>query len=65
MVIRVEKYGGSSVRDPEQLQAIARSSEQKVAQGDQLVIVVSAPGDLTDELLERANKIHSAPREES
>ena len=61
----VQKYGGSSLSSPEKLQAAAQRIRSLVQQGAQVVVVVSAQGDTTDELIEKAHRINpqGSPRE--
>ena len=61
MSIIVQKYGGSSLADAEQIKAVARRIARSKAQGNQLVAVVSAMGDTTDELLSLANEVSDRP----
>ena len=61
MSIIVQKYGGSSLADAEQIKAVARRIAKSKAQGNQLVAVVSAMGDTTDELLSLANEVSDRP----
>ncbi len=53
----VQKYGGSSVGTPERIRAVAREVVATRAQGCELVVVVSAMGDATDELLGLAARV--------
>lgn len=62
MSIVVQKFGGTSVADPNRIRnAAARAVEAKRA-GHQVVMVVSARGKKTDELVTLAAEITSAPR---
>lgn len=61
MAIVVQKYGGSSVADVEKIRAVAQKVKAKRDSGAQLVVVVSAMGDTTDELLQLAKKISADP----
>lgn len=67
MGIVVQKYGGSSVATTEKIQRVARRVAWKKAQGFDVVVVVSAMGDTTDELVDLAARInegaHPSPRE--
>jgi aspartate kinase len=47
----VQKFGGSSVADADRIKRVARRIARERAAGSDLVIVVSAMGDTTDELL--------------
>jgi aspartate kinase len=53
----VQKYGGSSVADVEKIQRVAARVAETRAQGKQVVVVVSAMGDTTDDLLALAQKV--------
>lgn len=57
----VQKYGGTSVGTPERIQAVADRVAQARSNGHDLVIVVSAMGDTTDELIDLAHKISKNP----
>ncbi|MCK9430240.1 MAG: aspartate kinase [Candidatus Omnitrophica bacterium] len=59
----VQKYGGSSVANVERIQKVAERVVSYQKKGYQLVVVVSALGDTTDELVELADKINSDPSE--
>jgi len=59
----VQKYGGSSVANVERIQRVARRVVGYSKKGYDLVVVVSALGDTTDELIELADKINSHPCE--
>jgi aspartate kinase len=59
--IVVQKYGGSSVADVQKLQKVADRVMQTVALGHQVVVVVSAMGDTTDELLGLAKQVSANP----
>ncbi|MDP2940821.1 MAG: aspartate kinase [Candidatus Omnitrophota bacterium] len=59
----VQKYGGSSVANAQRIQKVARRVVEYRKKGFDLVVVVSALGDTTDELIALANKINSEPSE--
>lgn len=59
----VQKYGGSSVANVERIQKVAERVVSYSKKGFELVVVVSALGDTTDELVELAEKINSEPSE--
>jgi len=61
MTLIVQKYGGSSVADAEKIKNVARRIAQAKAQGDQVVVVVSAMGDTTDELIKLAYQVSKHP----
>ena len=61
----VQKYGGSSVTNVERIQRVAQRVVSYKKKGYSLIVVVSALGDTTDELVELANKINTqAPERE-
>jgi aspartate kinase len=53
----VQKYGGTSVGTPERVRAVARRVVSARRRGDDLVVVVSAMGDATDDLLALAAEV--------
>lgn len=57
----VMKFGGSSVANKERLFNVARIIGDSYDQGNDLVVVVSAQGDTTDELIEKAREISDRP----
>ncbi len=57
----VQKYGGSSVADVEKIQAVARRVLEAVAQGQRVVVVVSAMGKTTDTLSALARRVTPTP----
>jgi len=57
----VQKFGGSSVANVERIQNVATRVASYRKKGHNLVVVVSALGDTTDELIELAAKINSNP----
>ncbi len=59
MALYVKKFGGSSVATPEKMQNIANRVLRDRRPGDKIVIVVSAMGDTTDDLLALASKVSS------
>ena len=61
MAIVVQKYGGSSVADAERIRNVARRVSETFNKGNKVVVVVSAMGDTTDDLIELANKINPNP----
>ncbi len=61
MALIVQKYGGSSVADAEKITKVARRIARTRDQGNQVVVVVSAMGDTTDELIELAYQISETP----
>jgi aspartate kinase len=61
MALIVQKYGGSSVADVECLRRVAQRILKTRDQGNQVVVVVSAMGDTTDDLIELARKVNPEP----
>ena len=61
MSLIVQKYGGSSVADAEGVKRVARRVVDTQRAGHDVVVVVSAMGDTTDELLDLAEQITTAP----
>ena len=61
----VQKYGGTSLQDTEKIRSAARRAAQMAGEGHNIVIVVSAQGDTTDLMIEKAIQInrHRAARE--
>jgi aspartate kinase len=59
----VQKYGGSSVANVQRIQKVAQRVVSYSKKGYELVVVVSALGDTTDELVELAAQINSNPSE--
>jgi aspartate kinase len=57
----VQKYGGSSVADAEGIKRVAQRIVAARGAGDQVVVVVSAMGDSTDELIDLANQVSPQP----
>ena len=61
MAIVVQKYGGSSVADVQKLRRVAERVMRTRALGHDVVVVVSAMGDTTDELLALAKQVSASP----
>ncbi|MBI3324132.1 MAG: aspartate kinase [Candidatus Omnitrophica bacterium] len=59
----VQKFGGSSVANPERIKHVAQRVVETKRRGHDVVVVVSALGDTTDELLELARQISQNPPE--
>jgi len=57
----VQKYGGSSVADAERIRNVARRIATTKDKGDQIVVVVSAMGDTTNELIKLAYQVSEQP----
>ena len=61
MALIVQKFGGSSVGDAEKIKLVAKRVIDTHKSGNQVVVVVSAMGDSTDELLDLANGVSKDP----
>ena len=61
MALIVQKYGGSSVADAERIKRVAERIVAARKGGDDVVVVVSAMGDTTDELLDLAHQVSPLP----
>lgn len=61
MSLIVQKYGGSSVADAERIKAVAKRVAETAEAGHQVVVVVSAMGDTTDDLIDLASEISKDP----
>ena len=59
MALLVQKFGGTSVGDADRIRAVADHVARTVRQGNQVVMVVSAMGKETDDLLRLANDVSS------
>ncbi len=57
----MQKYGGTSVADGERVKNVARRVIKTKKEGNDTVVVVSAPGNMTDELIELAQEITDSP----
>src|SRR5215210_1240989 len=61
MSLIVQKFGGSSVADPEKIRNAARRIARTADAGHRVCIVVSAMGDTTDDLIELARAVSGNP----
>jgi aspartate kinase len=61
MALVVQKYGGSSVADAEGIKRVAKRIVATKQAGNEVVVVVSAMGDTTDELTDLANQVSPTP----
>jgi aspartate kinase len=61
MSLIVQKYGGSSVADADKIKNVARRIVKSWEQGNKVVVVVSAMGDTTDDLIKLAYQINEFP----
>ena len=59
MALLVQKFGGTAVGDPERIRAVADHVARCRRRGDEVVLVVSAMGKETDELLRLASEVSS------
>lgn len=57
----VKKFGGTSVGDPDRIRNVARRCVEEYKKGNDVVVVLSAMGDTTDDLLALASKISEKP----
>ena len=58
MSLIVQKFGGSSVADADKIRNVARIITETYRKGHQVVVVLSAQGDTTDDLIEKAQEIN-------
>ena len=58
MNIIVKKFGGSSLATPEHIKAVAKRIVEDKKKTKHIVVVVSAIGDTTDDLISLAKKLH-------
>jgi aspartate kinase len=63
MALIVQKYGGSSVADAEKIKSVARRIARRKDEGNDMVVVVSAMGKTTDQLIALAQEIMEHPPE--
>ena len=61
MKLIVQKFGGSSVRDAQRVQNVAGIIADTYRAGNSVIVVLSAQGDTTDELIEKAKEISDNP----
>ncbi len=61
MALIVQKFGGSSVKDAERVMNVAHIVTETYAAGHEVVVVVSAQGDTTDDLIAKGKEINSKP----
>ncbi|NDO90873.1 aspartate kinase [Cellulosimicrobium composti] len=61
MALVVQKYGGSSVSDAESIKRVAKRIAEAKRAGNDVVVVVSAMGDTTDELIDLAQQVTPLP----
>ncbi|MCQ2461578.1 MAG: aspartate kinase [Clostridia bacterium] len=58
MALIVQKFGGSSVKDAECINRVAGIVADTYSEGNDVIVVVSAQGDTTDDLIDKANEIN-------
>ena len=61
MALVVQKFGGSSVADAASIKRVAKRIAETKRMGNEVVVVVSAMGDTTDELIDLAEQVTKAP----
>lgn len=61
MALIVQKFGGSSVADAASIKRVAKRIVDAHAQGNKVVVVVSAMGDTTDDLIDLAKQVATKP----
>ena len=61
MSLIVQKFGGSSVKDADHVRNVARIITETYRKGHQVVVVLSAQGDTTDDLIAKAGEINPHP----
>ena len=61
MALIVQKFGGTSVKDAERLRNVANIVTSTYKEGNDVVVVVSAQGDTTDDLIAKAEEISTNP----
>jgi len=61
LALIVQKFGGSSVGDADKIKHVAKRVIETQRAGNQVVVVVSAMGDTTDELMDLANQVTDNP----
>ena len=59
----VQKYGGSSLADAQRINSVARRIGRSKDEGNHVVVVVSAMGNTTDDLIQQANAVSKKPSE--
>ena len=58
MGLIVQKFGGTSVKDAERVMNVAKIVTDTYKKGNNVIVVVSAQGDTTDDLIDKANEIN-------
>ena len=62
MALIVQKFGGTSVGDPDRIKAVADHIARTARAGNQVIVAVSAMGKTTDDLIRLANAVAHEPR---
>jgi len=60
-MIVVQKYGGSSIADKERILNVANKIKERIEKGDKVVVIVSAMGNTTDNLIRLAKSLSKNP----
>ena len=61
MSLIVQKFGGSSVKDAQRIRNVAGIIAETYLQGNDVIVVLSAQGDTTDDLIAKAEEINRKP----
>ena len=61
MALIVQKFGGSSVANTERVKRVAGIIADTYAEGNDVIVVLSAQGDTTDDLIDKAKEINPNP----
>ena len=61
MTTLIMKFGGASVATPQSFSLVANIIESRLKEYEKIVVVVSAMGGMTDQLLDLAKQVHSSP----
>ncbi len=61
-MIVVQKFGGTSLKGSERLREVAKWVVKNKNQGNKMIVVVSAPGGMTDSLINEAKEMHTNPK---
>ncbi len=61
MSLIVQKFGGTSVANAERIRSVAKIITDSYKEGNDVVVVLSAQGDTTDDLIEKARELNPSP----
>lgn len=61
MALIVQKFGGTSVKDADRIRNVADIVTKKYQEGNDVVVVVSAQGDTTDDFIAKAAELNPHP----